>query len=62
MSDTSSRAVREGFAARAGERAAAFTKLCRGARADLIEAGTDGGHFDALLGFFRKRDRRRRHG
>src|SRR5437667_262928 len=46
--DTSSRAVREGFAARARDRAAAFTKLCRGAQADLIEAGTDGGHFDAL--------------
>jgi hypothetical protein len=28
----------------------------------LIEAGTDGDHFDALLNFFRKRDRRRRHG
>ena len=36
--------------------------LARGCRADLIEAGTDGDHFDALLNFFRKRDRRRRHG
>jgi hypothetical protein len=36
--------------------------MARGARADLIEAGTDGKHFDALLGFFRKRDRRRRGG
>jgi hypothetical protein len=26
----------------------------------MIEAGTDGNHFDALLAFFRKRDRRRR--
>lgn len=60
--DTSSRAFREGFAARSRDRAAAFTKLARGAQADLIEAGTDGTHFDALLAFFRKRDRRRRGG
>jgi uncharacterized protein (DUF58 family) len=60
--DTSSRAFREGFASRTRERMAAFTKLTRGAQADLIEAGTDGNHFDALLGFFRKRDRRRRGG
>lgn len=60
--DTSSRAFREGFAARSRERMAAVTKLARGAQADLIEAGTDGNHFDALLGFFRKRDRRRRGG
>jgi uncharacterized protein (DUF58 family) len=60
--DTSSRAFREGFASRTRERMAAFTKLTRGAQADLIEAGTDGNHFDALLGFFRKRERRRRGG
>ena len=30
-------------------------------QADVIEANTDGTHFDALLAFFRKRDRRRRH-
>ena len=58
--DASSRAVREAFAARGRERLAAFTKLSRGAQADLIDAGTDGKHFDALLAFFRKRDRRRR--
>lgn len=60
--DTSSRAVRAGFAARARDRQAAFTKLARGAQADVIEASTEGTHFDALLAFFRKRDRRRRHG
>ena len=60
--DTSSRAFREGFAKRSGERMAAFTKLSRGAQADLIEVGTEGNHFDALLSFFRKRDRRRRGG
>src|SRR5262249_29798153 len=51
--DTSSRAFRERFANRSRERMAAFTKLSRGAQADLIEAGTDGNHFDALLAFFR---------
>ena len=60
--DTASRAFQEGFAKRGRERAAAFTKLSRGSQADLIEAGTDGAHFDALLAFFRKRDRRRRGG
>jgi len=60
--DTSSRASREGFAARSRERLTAFTKLARGSQADLVEAGTDGNHFDALLGFFRKRDRQRRGG
>src|SRR5262245_60123091 len=58
--DAADRRVRAAFARQAGERAAAFTKLARGAQADLIEVGTDGNHFDALLAFFRKRDRRRR--
>src|SRR5439155_1675742 len=58
--DAASRSVREAFAERGRERVAAFTKLSRGAQADLIDAGTDGKHFDALLAFFRKRDRRRR--
>lgn len=48
------------FAARAAARRAAFTKLCRAARVDLIDVSTEGGHFDALLRFFRLRDRRRR--
>ena len=60
--DTGDRGVRERFAAAAAARAAAFTRLARGAQADLIEVGTDGNHFDALLAFFRRRDRRRRHG
>lgn len=58
--DTSSRAVRQGFAIRNRDRLAAFAKVTRGAQADLIDAGTGGNHFDALLGFFRARDRRRR--
>jgi uncharacterized protein (DUF58 family) len=60
--DTGDAGVRARFEARARDRAAAFTKLARGSQADVIEVGTDGNHFDALLGFFRKRDRRRRHG
>jgi uncharacterized protein (DUF58 family) len=60
--DTSSPAVRTRFEAQAAERTAAFTKIARGSQADIIEVNTDGGHFDALLSFFRKRDRRRRHG
>src|SRR5262245_56473216 len=60
--DTGDAAVRGRFEARASERAAAFTKLARSSQADVIEVSTDGNHFDALLGFFRKRDRRRRHG
>ena len=60
--DTSSPRVREGFAAAARERDESFARLARRCQADLIEAGTDGDHFDALLNFFRKRERRRRHG
>ena len=60
--DTGSAQVRDDFAAAARARDEAFAKLARGCQADLIEAGTDGDHFDALLNFFRKRDRRRRHG
>jgi uncharacterized protein (DUF58 family) len=58
--DTSSRGFRDGFAARAAERRAAFLKVARGAQADLIDVSTDGTHFDALLRFFRSRDRRNR--
>lgn len=60
--DTGSARVRERFRANAQARDEAFAKLARGCGADLIEAGTDGDHFDALLTFFRKRDRRRRRG
>jgi uncharacterized protein (DUF58 family) len=60
--DTGSQRFREAFAARAKERRAAFLKLTRAARVDLVEAGTDGSHFDSLVRFFRLRERRRRHG
>jgi len=58
--DTSGRRFRDEFAARAEDRRAAFRKAARGAQADLIDVSTDGTHFDALLKFFRARDRRRR--
>lgn len=58
--DTNSSAVRTRFEALAAERTAAFTRIARGSQADVIEVSTDGGHFDALLSFFRKRDRRHR--
>ncbi|MEO2088549.1 MAG: DUF58 domain-containing protein [Gemmataceae bacterium] len=58
--DTGSKRFRTAFAARAMERRAAFTKLARSAQADLIEVGTGGDHFDALLRFFRTRERRTR--
>lgn len=60
--DTGSRRFREGFAKRAAERRAAFTQLTHAAQVDLIEASTDGSHFDSLVKFFRLRERRRRHG
>jgi uncharacterized protein (DUF58 family) len=60
--DTGSARVRAAFEAEARARDAAFARLARGCRADLIEAGTGGDHFDALLTFFRARDRRRRRG
>lgn len=60
--DTGDRTLREGVMARAAARTAAFTKLARGSQADVIEVSTDGNHFDALLSFFRKRDRQRRRG
>ncbi len=60
--DTADRGVRERFERQARERDGEFVRLARGSQADVIEVGTDGNHFDALLGFFRKRERRRRHG
>jgi uncharacterized protein (DUF58 family) len=57
--DSGDRKTREAFAERAAERDA-FVKLAQGSQAEAIEIGTDGNHFDALLSFFRKRDRQRR--
>ena len=56
--DTSSALVREAFAARARERRAALRHIAHGARIDLIEVSTDGGHLVALIRFFWLRERR----
>jgi uncharacterized protein (DUF58 family) len=58
--DTGSRRFREQFAANARARRDAFTALARSSQVDLIDVDTGGEHFDALLRFFRIRDRRRR--
>lgn len=60
--DTGRRAFRDAFAARAADRIARFDHLCRGVGVDRIDASTDGGHFDALMRFFKLRERRRRGG
>ncbi len=56
--DTSSRQVRDDFHRRAVERRAALLQLTRAAAVDLIEVSTDGSHLDALIRFFRQRERR----
>ena len=58
--DTGDAAFRTQFAVRSGERRAAFDALARAARVDVNDVTTDGKHFDALLQFFRTRERRRR--
>ena len=58
--DTSSREVRTEFARRARARREQFRRLAKSARVDLIEVSTDGGHLDALIRFFRLRERRLR--
>jgi uncharacterized protein (DUF58 family) len=58
--DTSSARVREAYAAAARKRREQFRQLARSARIDLIEVATDGGHLEALIRFFRLRERRLR--
>src|SRR6266566_3910001 len=58
--DTRSRAVRERYAEMARQRREAFLQLARSAGTDIIEVATDGGHLDALVRFFRLRERRSR--
>ena len=58
--DAGDAGFRAQFAARSAARVAEFDRLARAARVDVIDAGTDGKHFDALLHFFRARERRRR--
>src|SRR5215468_1204868 len=58
--DTGSRKVREAYRDAAVRRREAVRQLARQARTDLIDASTDGGHLDALIRFFRLRERRQR--
>jgi uncharacterized protein (DUF58 family) len=60
--NTESRKLRTAFASRMLEHRADFRKLARSAQADLIEVSTEGSHFDALLRFFRTRERQVRRG
>jgi uncharacterized protein (DUF58 family) len=58
--DTNSAAVRDAFRRAAEQRRAALAQLARQSRVDLIEVSTGGGHLDALIRFFRLRERRMR--
>jgi uncharacterized protein (DUF58 family) len=58
--DTSNSALRRAYTQDAEGRLAFIRQLARSARIDLIEVSTDGGHLDALIRFFRIRERRLR--
>jgi uncharacterized protein (DUF58 family) len=58
--DTFSKKVRQAYADNARRRRGALGQLARSSRIDLIEVSTDGGHLDALIRFFRLRERRLR--
>ncbi len=58
--DTDSALVRDAYRRAAAQRREAIQRLARSARTDLVEVSTDGGHLDALIHFFRLRERRLR--
>jgi uncharacterized protein (DUF58 family) len=58
--DTRSRAVRDAFEQQAARRREDLRRLTRAAAVDLVEVTTDGSHLDALIRFFRLRERRLR--
>jgi uncharacterized protein (DUF58 family) len=58
--DTSDRDVRARFHANVNERRRALKQLAAQAHTDLVEVSTDGSHLDALVRFFRLRERRLR--
>jgi uncharacterized protein (DUF58 family) len=58
--DTFSGEVRAAYTAAARRRREALQQLARASRVDLIEVSTDGDHLDALIRFFRLRERRLR--
>ncbi len=55
--DTDSAELRDSYRAAAGERLTGLRRMMRSAGVDLIEASTDGLHLDALVRFFRMRER-----
>jgi len=59
--DTGPAAVRAAFAADQRRRADDLRRQFRGAGVDAIEVTTTGGHLDALVAFFRRRQRRLKH-
>ncbi len=58
--DTTSAAVRSACAARSRRRREGLRQIALSAQIDLIDVSTDGGHLDALVRFFRLRERRLR--
>jgi uncharacterized protein (DUF58 family) len=60
--DTDSVAVRQAYRDQAQARRDAIRQLTRSAACDLIEVSTDGSHLDALIRFFRTRERRQKRG
>jgi uncharacterized protein (DUF58 family) len=58
--DTSNPRFRAAFAERMRQRRQAFEQLARGHRIDLLDVSTAGQHLDALIRFFRLRERRLR--
>jgi uncharacterized protein (DUF58 family) len=59
--DTGSAAVRAAFAESRRRRDDDLRRRFRGAGVDAIEISTNGGHLDALIGFFRRREQRLKH-
>jgi uncharacterized protein (DUF58 family) len=59
MSDSSDAQVRADYVLRRTEQRSLLARSVRAADANLIEVSTDGGHFDELVRFFRRRQRRR---
>jgi uncharacterized protein (DUF58 family) len=58
--DTGSRSVRGAFADAARQRGEMLRQLTRSGGIDLVEVATDGTHLDALIRFFKVRERRLR--
>ena len=58
--DTNSPQFQQQFTEATQEHEQRFTHLTRSSQTDVVEVTTDGKHFDALLTFFRQRERRQR--